>query len=98
MRSITRAHIPLDEKIRRLDRRDELLGPATNGVEGLKECRRLRDAAGMTLADVAEVLGVSKASVAGWETGRCRPSPGLAVRYVELLEKIEAAESLLVAS
>lgn len=44
----------------------EALGPRLN---------RLRREAGLTLADVASVLGVSKPTVWAWEKGKARPLP-----------------------
>ncbi len=37
--------------------------------------RRLRRKRGLTLAHVAEALGVSKPTVWAWEKGKCRPQP-----------------------
>lgn len=53
----------------------EALGPRLN---------RLRREAGLTLADVASALGVSKPTVWAWEKGKARPLP-------ERLEAIAAA-------
>ena len=44
----------------------------------------LRKAKGMTLAAVAEQLGVSKPTVWAWEQGRARPSPERFARIAEL--------------
>src|SRR3954463_4333910 len=38
------------------------------------ELRRLRKAAGQTQADVARIVGVSRANLTQWETGRYLPS------------------------
>jgi transcriptional regulator with XRE-family HTH domain len=37
--------------------------------------RRLRRGRGLTLAHVADAVGVSKPSVWAWENGKCRPHP-----------------------
>lgn len=48
----------------------------TASVEGLgHRLNRLRREAGLTLADVAAVLGVSKPTVWAWEKGKARPLP-----------------------
>jgi DNA-binding XRE family transcriptional regulator len=47
-----------------------------SGAEGLgQRLNRLRREAGLTLADVAAVLGVSKPTVWAWEKGKARPIP-----------------------
>lgn len=64
------------------------------------ELRRLRKAAGQTQADVARVVGVSRANLTQWETGRYLPSAENA-RLLDdhfraanaLLEMVEAARS-----
>lgn len=58
---------------------------AINPSEGLgARLNRLRREAGLTLADVAAVLGVSKPTVWAWEKGKARPLP-------ERLDAIAAA-------
>lgn len=54
--------------------------PAAAPVRGASEAlgprlNRLRREAGLTLADVASVLGVSKPTVWAWEKGKARPLP-----------------------
>jgi transcriptional regulator with XRE-family HTH domain len=50
--------------------------PMTNAVETLGlRLARLRREAGLTLADVAARLGVSKPTVWAWEKGKARPLP-----------------------
>ncbi len=52
------------------------LNPAGNSAEALgKRLNRLRREAGLTLADVAAALGVSKPTVWAWEKGKARPLP-----------------------
>jgi DNA-binding XRE family transcriptional regulator len=61
------------------------LSPAINPGEGLgARLNRLRREAGLTLADVAATLGVSKPTVWAWEKGKARPLP-------ERLDAIAAA-------
>jgi transcriptional regulator with XRE-family HTH domain len=51
--------------------------PGINPGEGLgARLNRLRREAGLTLADVAAALGVSKPTVWAWEKGKARPLPG----------------------
>jgi len=60
-------------------------GPAINSGEALgARLNRLRREAGLTLADVAATLGVSKPTVWAWEKGKARPLP-------ERLDAIAAA-------
>jgi len=47
--------------------------------------RRLRLAAGLRLADVAEVCGVNASCVSRWESGRRRPRSGHADAYAAVL-------------
>jgi transcriptional regulator with XRE-family HTH domain len=55
-------------------------------AEGLGvRLNRLRREAGLTLADIAEALGVSKPTVWAWEKGKARPLP----------ERLEAIASVL---
>ena len=59
--------------------------PQTRAGEALgQRLNRLRREAGLTLADVAATLAVSKATVWAWEKGRARPLP-------ERLDAIAAA-------
>ena len=59
--------------------------PAINPGEGLgARLNRLRREAGLTLADIAATLGVSKPTVWAWEKGKARPLP-------ERLDAIAAA-------
>jgi len=58
--------------------------------------RRIRQAAGLSQAEVAAVLGVAQTTVASWETGRRVPRGPAAVRYGRLLEEL-ARDSAAVA-
>jgi transcriptional regulator with XRE-family HTH domain len=52
------------------------LNPSGGSAEALgNRLNRLRREAGLTLADVAAVLGVSKPTVWAWEKGKARPLP-----------------------
>ena len=55
--------------------------PETLGVK----LNRLRRARGLTLAQVAEVLGVSKPTVRAWEKGKARPLPDRIDAIAEVL-------------
>ena len=50
-------------------------GAAANGEALAARLGRLRREAGLTLADVAAALGVSKPTVWAWEKGKARPLP-----------------------
>ncbi|RSD10897.1 helix-turn-helix domain-containing protein [Amycolatopsis eburnea] len=57
-----------------------------------RELRRLRKAAGLTQADVARIIGVTRANLTQWETGRYLPS----VENARLLDDhFRAANSLV---
>ncbi|MFD5370789.1 helix-turn-helix transcriptional regulator [Streptomyces sp. NPDC127103] len=49
-------------------------------------CRVVREAAGVSTADVAEALGVSRQTISNWETGRRVPRGRLLVGYLEVLD------------
>ena len=49
--------------------------------------RALREQAGLTQAEVAGALGVSRVAVHLWETGQRTPRGDLAVRYLGLLHE-----------
>lgn len=56
------------------------------------ERRRLRQAAGATLEDVAEAVGVSDATASCWERGIYFPSRRYRQRYLDLLGDFAAIE------
>ncbi|MFF9868361.1 sigma factor-like helix-turn-helix DNA-binding protein [Streptomyces sp. NPDC013953] len=58
-----------------------------------KERRRLREARSMSESQVAEVLGVTRATVRSWETGRASPRGRKREAYLKLLKAHEAAAS-----
>jgi len=49
------------------------------------DARRAREAAGVTAAELASVIGVSRQSVSGWETGAAVPSLAHALAYGRVL-------------
>ena len=49
------------------------------------DARRAREAAGVSAAEVARVIRVSRATVSDWETGRRVPTDGHALAYGRLL-------------
>jgi DNA-binding transcriptional regulator YiaG len=50
--------------------------------------RKIREAALLTQAEVAEQVGVTPAAVAAWEAGRRKPSGLPARKYGELLRRL----------
>jgi len=61
------------------DRQKREPGPARDWADGPR-IRTLRLAAGMTQEELAAALGVKSRALSGWETGRARPSAGMADR------------------
>ncbi|EWT05051.1 hypothetical protein N864_07620 [Intrasporangium chromatireducens Q5-1] len=54
--------------------------------------RELRRSAGLSQARIAKELGVTRVTVARWESGTRSPRGSLMVAYVELLEDLREAE------
>ncbi|MEU8275705.1 helix-turn-helix domain-containing protein [Microbispora bryophytorum] len=54
-----------------------------NGLAG-----RIREMSGLTLQEVADVVGTSGTSVRRWELGEVRPSAEHAIRYGDLLDRV----------
>jgi DNA-binding transcriptional regulator YiaG len=52
--------------------------------------RRVREAAGLTRAEVGRAIGASGAAVSRWEDGTRAPTGTAAARYLRLLEKLAA--------
>ncbi|MFE9839137.1 telomere-associated protein Tap [Streptomyces sp. NPDC005551] len=52
------------------------------------ERRRLRQAHALTLDEVAAALGVRRATVGGWETGKAEPRPPEREAYARLLQQL----------
>jgi DNA-binding XRE family transcriptional regulator len=57
------------------------------------ERRALRERAGLSLAEIAEAVGVSRQAVGHWELGERMPRPELAHRYVAVLGLLREAEA-----
>jgi transcriptional regulator with XRE-family HTH domain len=51
--------------------------------------RAIRQDAGLSQQDIAEVVGVTRESVSRWETGNRRPVGGHLEAYAELLRKLQ---------
>ncbi|MFJ6794829.1 helix-turn-helix domain-containing protein [Streptomyces sp. NPDC091268] len=59
-----------------------------SGLPTPKERRRLREAADLTHADVADAVGVTPATVRSWETGRTHPRGRKREAYAKLLARL----------
>lgn len=55
--------------------------------------REIREAAGVTMVEVAEAIGVDRVTVHRWETGVRRPRGENAARYSKLLTDLDEAVS-----
>jgi DNA-binding transcriptional regulator YiaG len=55
------------------------------------EARRIREAAGLSLQEVGEVVGTSSAALSRWETGQRRPTGRAALRYARLLARLSSS-------
>lgn len=73
---------PVDALLKSGPRRTRLPEPA--------ERARLRTEYGLTQAEVAEALDVTRTTVAGWEAGRSEPQGATRAAYVKLLDGIAA--------
>jgi transcriptional regulator with XRE-family HTH domain len=51
--------------------------------------RRIREAAGYTIAEVAALVGISVASLSRWEKGEQRPRTKAAIRWADALARME---------
>lgn len=58
----------------------------TELIVGLR-IKTARDEAGLTVEAVAREMNVSSRTVAGWQSGRSRPSYERLIRLAELLQK-----------
>ena len=56
--------------------------------------RRIRRAAGLSLAEVANELGVTIGTVSKWETGARSPRRAAALKYAEVLRQLLEVEAL----
>jgi transcriptional regulator with XRE-family HTH domain len=61
---------------------------ATRRAAQSGQARRIRIAAGLSLADLAAALGVSRAALSRWETGHRIPRGEAAQRYAGLLDAL----------
>lgn len=52
------------------------------------ERRRIREAAGVPIAAVADALSVSRAAVSRWEAGQRLPAGELAEQYAAVLDRL----------
>jgi transcriptional regulator with XRE-family HTH domain len=50
--------------------------------------RRIREASGLSMADIASDLGTSVSTVSMWERGIKSPRSEIALRYGELLDRL----------
>lgn len=50
--------------------------------------RQLRESAGLSLQEIADVVGVTQASISRWELGQRKPRGEAAVRYGRLLQTL----------
>jgi len=51
--------------------------------------RAIRLGAGLSQADVAEIMGVARESVARWEAGARTPRGRVLIEYVDLLDQLK---------
>jgi putative molybdopterin biosynthesis protein len=72
---------------------NELLMLTIEGRDAAKSgrARRIRHAAGLSRADIAQELGVTPAAVGHWELGRRVPRRDLAAGYARLLRELAEA-------
>ena len=55
--------------------------------------RAIREAAGLSQADVASILGMTRESVCRWEAGARSPRGPLRIAYVHLLTELQVLAS-----
>ena len=53
--------------------------------------RTIREAAGLSLTEVARSAGVDRTTVFRWEHAERRPSGDAAIRYLRMLEELQRA-------
>jgi DNA-binding transcriptional regulator YiaG len=56
------------------------------------QARQTRTAAGFSQSEIAEVTGVSQATISAWESGRRRPRGDAGLRYARLLRCLAAVD------
>jgi len=57
------------------------------------EIHRIRERAGLTLAQLGEILGVGASTVSQWETGKRTPSEGKIAVMQQIRERLDRARS-----
>lgn len=73
----------ITERIRLRSMRNELPSP--------EECRRIREDAGLSQQDVADVVGATRSAVGLWEQGRRKPRQHALRRYLKALDAMKEA-------
>ncbi len=61
---------------------------ATQALPAPRTRRALREAAGLSQADIAGAVGVGKATVSRWESGTSSPTGEHLIRYTSLLREL----------
>ncbi|MGV9342839.1 helix-turn-helix transcriptional regulator, partial [Streptomyces sp. NPDC003688] len=69
---------------------DALLEQVANDLPAPAERRRLREAAGLSQAQIAKALDARREAVGNWETGKTEPRPPKRAAYARLLEGLAA--------
>lgn len=72
----------LDDLLARRDRLRRLPEPRIRRV--------LRERAGLSQGDLADVLGVDRAAISRYESGNRSPRPAIAERYLDVLDRLAA--------
>lgn len=65
------------------------LANARRRVRDSKTARDIRIRAGLTEEDMAQALGVTQSTISRWEGGSRQPRGDAAIRWAELLAKLE---------
>jgi transcriptional regulator with XRE-family HTH domain len=55
--------------------------------------RRAREAAGLSVRELAAAVGVEAGTLSRWETGRCRPRADAALRWLTTLDSLASETS-----
>jgi DNA-binding transcriptional regulator YiaG len=56
-----------------------------------EECREIRENAGLSQQEVADAVGVAKATISHWEAGARTPRGVLRIRYAEAIRALREA-------